>query len=64
MKRTPVALPPAKWKAAMQELESLIGKPNPELERITTAQKIMVAIIAAGTAVLIAGLLYLLAILK
>jgi len=48
----------------MQELESLIGKPNPELERITTAQKIMVAIIAAGTAVLIAGLLYLLAILK
>jgi hypothetical protein len=48
----------------MQELETLIGKPNPELERITTPQKIMVAIIAAGTAVLIAGLLYLLAILR
>jgi len=41
------------------ELETLVGKPNPELERNSLPQKIMLGIIAGG-AIVLAGSLFLL----
>ncbi|WP_425904736.1 hypothetical protein [Nitrobacter sp. TKz-YC02] len=38
------------------DFETLVGKPNPELQTISFPQKIMLAIVAGGTAILTGSL--------
>jgi hypothetical protein len=57
--RTHVALPPISGECVVTNIEPLspvVGQPNPELERGTSLQKILIAVIVVGFFVLMAYL--------
>ena len=47
-------------RASMFYLDPLIGHPNPQLQRITLPEKLLLAVAVIGTGLLIGAILYLL----